>query len=182
MLRIVVMVSMATDSSDPTPDDPDDDVAWANQEAYRRETAETKDVVLPDGQMKLRVSVMQPTKFASLIDEYGIADMAEDLSNVDPDTDLTELDDVELDDVEPEDLEELGDRFRVVLFFRDVMVPQVVKPNVHWANPAYIGDPDWFDLSELTERDRTFLIGAITGQDPETLLDAAEDRAESFPG
>jgi len=175
---------MATDSTEAAPEEPEEDeVQWASQEAYQEQTAETKDVVLPDGQMKMRVAVMQPTKFASLIDEYGITDMAQNMQDLDPDADLSETGDVDLDQVDQEDLEELDDQFRVILFFRDVIMPQVVKPErVHWADPDHIGDPGWFDLSDLTDADRTFLIGAVTGQDPETLLDEAQDRVESFPG
>jgi hypothetical protein len=180
---------MATDSTKAAPEEAEDDVQWASQEAYQEQTAETKDVVLPDGQMKVRVAVMQPTKFASLIDEYGITDLAKDMGDLDPDADLADAGDVDLadagdvdlDEVDQEDLDELDDRFRVILFFRDVIMPQVVKPErVHWADPDHIGNPGWFDLADLTDQDRTFLIGAVTGQDPETLLDEAQDRAESF--
>lgn len=174
---------MATDSTEAAPEEAEDDVQWASQEAYQEQTAETEDVVLPDGQMKMRIAVMQPTKFASLIDEYGITDLAKDLGDVDPDADLSDTGDVDLDQVDTEDLEELDDQFRVILFFRDVIMPQVVKPEqVHWANPDHIGDPGWFDLSDLTDRDRTFLIGAVTGQDPDTLMENAQDRIDQFPG
>lgn len=160
----------------------EEDVQWASQEGYQEQTAETETVVLPDGQMKMKVAIMQPTKFASLIDEYGITDMADDLGGVDSQADM-DPGEVDLDDVEPEDLEELDEKFRVILFFRDVIMPQVVRPEqVHWANPEHIGDPGWFDLADLTDRDRTFLIGAVTGQDPDQLLDNAQDRVEQFPG
>lgn len=173
---------MATDRSEPAGDESQEDVGWASGQEYQQRTAETEDVVLPDGQMKMRVAVMQPTKFASLIDEYGITDMARDLDQVPEDADLSDTGDVDLEDVEPEDLDELDDQFRVILFFRDVIMPQMVKPEkVHWANPDHIGDPNWFDLADLTDRDRTFLIGAVTGQDPDQLLDQAETRVESFP-
>lgn len=176
---------MATDSTEAAPEEPEaeDEVQWASQEAYQEQTAETEDVILPDGQMKMRIAVMQPTKFASLIDEYGITDLAKDLGDVDSQADLSDTGDVDLDQVEPEDLEELDDQFRVILFFRDVIMPQVVKPEkVHWANPDHIGDPGWFDLSDLTDTDRTYLIGAVTGQDPDTLMENAQDRIDQFPG
>ena len=175
---------MATDSTEAAPEEPEEDeVQWASQEAYQEQTAETEDVVLPDGQMKMRIAVMQPTKFASLIDEYGITEMAQELGDVDTQADLSETGDVDLDEVDPEDLEELDDQFRVILFFRDVIMPQVLKPEkVHWANPDHIGDPAWFDLSDLTDRDRTFLIGAVTGQDPDSLMENAQDRIDQFPG
>lgn len=169
---------MATDSPDGT-----EEAQWASSQAYQEQTAEMEVVVLPDGQMKMKIAVMQPTKFASLIDEYGITDMAQDLDDLDPDADLADTGEVDLDDVTQEDLDELDDQFRVILFFRDVIMPQVVKPEkVHWAEPEHIGDPDWFDLSDLTDRDRTFLIGAVTGQDPDQLLESAQDRVEQFPG
>jgi len=168
-------------ATEPEAEPQEDEVQWASQEAYREQTAETKDVVLPDGQMKMRVAVMQPTKFASLIDEYGITDMARQMGDVPENADLSETGDVDLDEVEPEDLDELDDQFRVILFFRDVIMPQIRKPEqVHWADPDHIGDPAWFDLTDLTDTDRTFLIGAVTGQDPDTLMDEAQDRVESF--
>jgi len=169
---------MATDSPEA-----EDDVQWANSQGYQQQTAETDVVMLPDGQMKMKIAVMQPTKFASLIDEYGITDMAQEMGDVPEQADLSDTGDVDLDEVDPEDLEELDEQFRVILFFRDVIMPQVVKPSkVHWANPDHIGDPDWFDLADLTDRDRTFLIGAVTGQDPDQLLDSAQDRIDQFPG
>lgn len=173
---------MATDSSgEPQAEPEEDDVQWASQEAYQQETAETEDVVLPDGQMKMRVAIMQPAKFASLIDEYQITDLAQELDQVEPEADLSDTGEVDLDEVEPEDLDELDDKFRIILFFRDVIMPQIMKPEkVHWANPDHIGDPNWFDLSDLTDRDRTFLIGKITGQDPDQLLEQAESRAARF--
>jgi len=170
---------MATESTEPA----EDEVQWASQDAYQEKTAETTDTILPDGQMKMRVAVMQPVKFASLIDEYGITEMADELGDVSEQADISDPGDVDLEDVDTEELEDLDDQFRVILFFRDVIMPQVVKPErTHWADPDHIGDPGWFDLSDLTDTDRVFLIGAITGQDPETLLDEAQDRAESFPG
>lgn len=175
---------MATDSTGSEPEaGTEEDVQWASQQGYQEQTAETEDVVLPDGQMKMRVAIMQPAKFASLIEEYGITEMAKDLGDVPDQADISETGEVNLDDIDPEDLEELDDKFRVILFFRDVIMPQVVKPErVHWANPDHIGDPAWFDLSDLTDRDRTFLIGKVTGQDPDQLLEAAEDRVSKFPG
>ena len=171
---------MATEQADAGTEE--DEVQWASGQAYQERTAETEDVILPDGQMKMRIAVMQPTKFASLIDEYGITEMARDLGDVPEEADLADTGDVDLDEVDPEDLDELDDQFRVILFFRDVIMPQVVKPEkVHWANPDHIGDPDWFDLADLTDRDRTFLIGAVTGQDPDQLLDSAQDRIDQFP-
>lgn len=172
---------MASDRSEDAANS-QDEVQWASGQAYQERTAETEDVILPDGQMKMRVAVMQPTKFASLIDEYGITEMAKDLGDVPEEADLSETGDVDLDEVDQKDLDELDDQFRVILFFRDVIMPQVIKPEqVHWANPEHIGDPNWFDLSDLTDRDRTFLIGSVTGQDPDQLLDEAQERAESFP-
>jgi len=177
---------MATDpAQDPEPaqdaDAGEDEVQWASQQGYQERTAETEDVVLPDGQMKMRVAVMQPAKFASLIEEYGITDMARNLGDVPDQADIEAPEDVDLDQIEPEDLDELDDKFRVILFFRDVIMPQVVKPErVHWANPEHIGDPRWFDLADLTDRDRVFLIGKVTGQDPDGLLESAQDRAERF--
>ena len=169
---------MATDS----PQAQEDEVQWASSQGYQEQTAETDVVMLPDGQMKMKIAIMQPTKFASLIDEYGITEMARDLGDVPDQANISDTGDVDLDDVEPEDLDELDDQFRVILFFRDVIMPQVVKPEkVHWANPDHIGDPDWFDLADLTDRDRTFLIGAVTGQDPDQLLESAQDRIDQFP-
>jgi len=171
---------MATDSTEA---ETQEDVQWASQQGYQEQTAETDVVVLPDGQMKMKIAIMQPAKFASLIDEYGITDMAQELGDVDSQADISDTGEVDLDDVDPEDLEELDDKFRVILFFRDVIMPQVVKPEkVHWANPDHIGDAGWFDLADLTDLDRTFLIGAVTGQDPDQLLEDAQDRVESFPG
>lgn len=158
-----------------------DDVQWASQQEYQQQTAETDDVILPDGQMKMRIVIMQPAKFASLLDEYRITDMAEDMADVPEQADISDSGDVDLDDLAPEDLEEVNEKLRVMLFFRDVILPQVVRPEkVHWANPDHIGDPDWFDLSDLTDRDLTFLVGKVTGQDPEQLMGAAQDRVESF--
>jgi len=175
---------MATESSGSEPEaETQEDVQWASQQGYQEQTAETDVVVLPDGQMKMKIAIMQPAKFASLIDEYGITDMADELGDVDTQADISDTGDVDLDEVEPEDLEELDEKFRVILFFRDVIMPQVVKPEkVHWANPDHIGDSAWFDLADLTDRDRTFLIGAVTGQDPDQLLENAQDRVDQFPG
>jgi len=171
---------MATDSTE-ADSEGTEEVQWASSQSYQEQTAEMEVVILPDGQMKMKIAVMQPTKFASLIDEYGITDMAQEMGDVPEQADLSDTGDVDLDDVSQEDLDELDEQFRVILFFRDVIMPQVVRPqNVHWANPEHIGDPDWFDLSDLTDRDRTFLIGAVTGQDPDQLLESAQDRVESF--
>jgi hypothetical protein len=172
---------MATESPETAPEE-DDEVQWASQQQYQEQTADTEDVILPDGQMKMRVAVMQPVKFASLIDEYRITELAQNLGDVDTQADMAGGD-VDLDDVDPEDLEDLDDQFRVILFFRDVIMPQVVKPEqVHWADPEHIGDPNWFDLSDLTDTDRMHLIGAVTGQDPDTLMENAQDRIDQFPG
>jgi hypothetical protein len=173
---------MATDSSGSAEPEADD-VQWASSQNYQEQTAETDVVVLPDGQSKMKIAIMQPTKFASLIDEYGITDMADDLGDVPEQADISDTGNVDLDDVDPEDLEQMDDSFRVILFFRDVILPQVVKPEkVHWADPEHIGDPGWFDLADLTDRDRMYLIGAVTGQDPDQLMESAQDRIDQFPG
>lgn len=175
---------MATESSGSEPEaEAQEDVQWASQQGYQEQTAETEVVVLPDGQMKMKIAIMQPAKFASLIDEYQITDMADDLGQVPEEADISDTGDVDLDEVDPEDLDDLDDKFRIILFFRDVIMPQVMKPEqVHWANPDRIGDPNWFDLADLTDRDRTFLIGAVTGQDPDQLMEQAQDRIERFRG
>jgi hypothetical protein len=173
---------MATENADAAGTE-EDEVQWASSQAYQKQTAETEDVILPDGQMKMRIAVMQPTKFASLIEEYGITDMARKMEDVTQEADLSDTGNVDLDDVDPEDLDELDDQFRVILFFKNVILPQVMKPEkVHWADPDRLGDPDWFDLSDLTDTDRMYLIGAVTGQDPDQLMDSAQDRIDSFPG
>jgi hypothetical protein len=176
---------MATDSTEAAPEEgtEEDEAQWASQSAYQEKTAKTEDVILPDGQMKMRVAVMQPVKFASLIDEYGITDLAKNMQDVPEQADLSDTGDVDLEDVNTEDLDELDDQFRVILFFKNVIMPQVVKPEqVHWANPEHIGNPAWFDLSDLTDTDRMYLIGSVTGQDPDTLLENTQDRIDQFPG
>lgn len=161
------MGDMATEPSESV-----EDVGWANQQDYKEETAETEDVVVPDGQMKFRVAKEAPTRFAAIMEQHGLDELAEDLDQIPEEADLSQ---------NVEDLDEAGadEAIKTIRFMRDALVPNVVKPESHWANPE--APPEAFDLSTLTDRDKMFLIAKITGQDPDALIEEAESRAERFP-
>jgi len=161
---------MATESSDPA-----EDVGWADQSDYKEKTAETEDVVVPDGQVKFRIAKESPTRFAAIMEAHGLDELAENLDELPDQADLSQ-------DVGEVETEEAGadEAVRTIRFMRDAMVPNVIKPKSHWANPD--ADAGSFDLSTLTDRDKMYLIAKITGQDPDELIEEAESRAEQFPG
>jgi len=178
---------MATESPGETEgfefdEDPDSEAEWLNQEALKAQ-AETEESVLPVTGARVRYRIMKPEKFASLVDHYRITELARDLGDLPEQADLQDADDLDLDDVGVDELEELDDKFRVMLFYRDVIVPQIERPEqVHWADPDHMMDPAWVDISDLPDEDKIHLVACVTGQDPEGLMDSARDRIESFPG
>lgn len=152
-----------------------EDVGWADQSAYQEETSETEDVILPDGQMKMRIAKESPTRFAALMETHGLDELAQNLDEVPDAADLSE---------DPEAAENIEDQseeaMKTIRFMRDALVPNVIRPESHWADPD--ADSGAFDLSTLTDEDKMFLVAKITGQDPDALIEEAESRAEQFPG
>lgn len=183
MGRTDVFDCMAADSDRSESEVPqEDDVQWANQSEYRERTADTDVVFLPDGQMKMKVSLISQTKFASLMQEYGITDMARDLMDVDADADMGGVTGADVEEMDPEEIQELDANLQMLGYIKHVVMPQIVRPEqVHWANPDHVADPDWFDLSELTETDLMHLVAGITGIDPGELIEGVEDRIDKFP-
>lgn len=149
-----------------------EEAEWASQESYREETAETEDVVVPDGGQKFRIAKEEPTRFAAIMESHGLDELAENLDDLPDEADLQQ----EIE--EDADVEGAEQAVQVIRFMRDALVPNVIKPKSHWANPE--ADPDAFDLSTLTDRDKMFLIAKITGQDPDALIEEAESRANRF--
>lgn len=175
------MASNTEETADSQPDV--DDAEWLDQETVQ-EQQETDETVLPMSGAKVRYRKMSPQKFASLVDRYGITDMAKnEMDGLDPDADLSDAGDVDLENVDPDQLDELDEKLRVMLFFRDVIVPQIDKPErVHWADPDHLTEAGWVDISDLPEQDKIHLVAGITGQDPDQLLEQAQDRIDRFQG
>lgn len=155
---------------------------WLTQDTLH-DQQESDVTVLPDSGAKVKYRKILPEKFASLVDTYQIAELAEEPGKIDPDADLSETDGVDLDAAEPEDLDDLDEKFRIILFYRDVIVPQIARPEqVHWADPDHMQESGWVDISELPNNDKLHLVACITGQDPKQLMDQAHDRIDRFQG
>lgn len=162
-------------NSDAGGTEPDaDEVQWASQEEYQEQTKETEDVVLPAGQMKMRVMQESPMRQAALIEKYDIKSVEDRIQSLPEEADIRQ---------NPERLaDDADDVLRMICYLRDLLVPNVVKPDVHWADP----DADGFDLSTLADDDLQFLIGKVSGRDagviPEDPAERKQKRAESFRG
>jgi len=144
-----------------------DNETFASQEEYDERTAETSDVVVPDGEQRFRVRQMPPLKFAAIVEEYGIGDLAGDLQQV--------PEDATMDD------DDLDEALAMVNFYRDVVIPNILRPrNAHWSAPPT--DPDAeevFDLSTLTEDDLIAIVAEITDQDAEEMIADGKRRARA---
>lgn len=173
---------MAAEEADHGDGTTEADADWLSSQSLK-DQQESEVATLPDSGAKVKFRIMPPEKFASLVAEYDIADMAEDLGEIDADADLQDPQAADLDDVGADDISDLKEELRVMLFFRDVILPQIDRPEkVHWCNPDHMADPEWVDMSELSSEDKMFLVAKITGQDPDQVADAAEDRIERFQG
>lgn len=169
---------MATDpSTGGTGTEPDvdpEEVGWADQDEYTERVKETEDVVLPKGQMKMRVAQAEPMRQAALIEKYDIKDVEERVDDLPSEADIQQ---------NPRDAfgDDADDILKMICYLRDLLVPNVMKPDVHWADP----DADGFDLSGLADEDLQFLIQKVSGQDAGIMAggdpsERKQQRAESF--
>lgn len=172
---------MAAERSEDPGTEPDtDDAPWADQAQYKQNTQETRDVVVPEGEMKFRITQESPIRQAALIDEYEIRKMEDMVQELPQEADLQRNPAEVADSMNSEE----GDAvLRLIAYFRDLLEPNVVKPDVHWADPAGEG----FDLSTLDDADLIHLVDQVTGKDAGILPDEDVDpeerkkaRAEKF--
>lgn len=163
---------MAANSDANTDSDPDADVGWADQDAYQEQTKETEDVELPDGQMKMRIVQETPMRQAALTEKYDVKDLKDKLDELPDEADIQQ----NPESISDDDQEGI---LKMIAYIRDLLEPNVIKPDVHWADP----DADGFDLSTLSDRDLEFMIGKVSGRDIGVAKNATrQQRAESFRG
>jgi len=165
---------MAAERTEET--DPDvDDAQWASEQEYKQEVQESQDVVVPKGDMKFRITQESPIRQAALVDEYNIRQMESLVEEMPEQTDLQQ-------DPGQIDGDEADAVLRLIAYFRDLLEPNVMKPDVHWADPHGSG----FDLSTLHDEDLIHLVDHVTGKDAGIIPDEGspkqrkQHRAERF--
>lgn len=159
-----------------TETDPDEDsVQWADQDQYQEQVKEPENVVLPRGNMKMRIVQEEPMRQAALVDRYDVTDLEDQVQDLPDEANIQK-------NPQGMDLDDADDVLRMVAYMRDLLVPNVLKPAVHWADP----DADGFDLSALHDDDLKFLVRKISGKDAGVIdsekppAERKQERAEQF--
>lgn len=140
----------------------DEDFSWAeeNAEQYKSRTEKTRDVLVPEGQVPFRMRVMQPARLMSFLEKYGLKEVSERVS-----------DEANLSD-------EGVDAERTLEFIRDVIFPNVVKPDqIYYKEDETedeAQDTAGFNFVYVSNTDLEVLIAVMSDTPPEKAIELAE--------